>query len=159
MTSIVRAALLAALTWFPAAAFAQDLFVPAPAPSEKETTSSSRAPEAPVAPDGRAALVGTWKLDAKGGIKCGDGTIHFSQASSGALSGYADVGMTDPTSDFRDISVSGPTVTLTYGYFNAMNGDPRIKTLSGQFDEARTTIRGVQLGQDVDGCTFTMTKR
>ena len=32
-------------------------------------------------------------------------------------------------------------------------------TRSGQFDEARTTIRGVQLGQDVDGCTFTMTKR
>ena len=161
MNVIARLALACALLLSPAAALAEDegIYVPPTKPAEEKPAPRPKAPAAPPVPDGRAALVGIWKFDAKGGLKCGDGTIQFSQSSSGKLSGLADVGMTDATRDFREISVSGHTVTLTYGYFHFMNGDPRVKTLSGQLDESQTTIRGIQIGKDVEGCSFTMTKR
>lgn len=148
------AALTLALLYTPA--FAQDdLFAPAPKPpADKPSPAQAKA-----APDGRSALAGTWKLDSRGGIQCGDGTIIITRNASGKLSGYADVGMTDPTSDFREISLSGQTVTITYGYANMLSGDPRVKTLSGEIDDALTTIRGTQFGRDVDGCRFTMTKQ
>lgn len=149
---------LAALTFaFASAAHAEgDLFVPKPKPMD---SAPKPAPEkSPAKPSPGAVLIGIWKLNAKGGLKCGDGTIQFSQSSSGRLEGFADVGLTDPSRDFREISVSASgSVTITYGFF--FGDDPRVKTLRGQLDSSSSQIKGTEHGEHVDGCTFTMTKQ
>ena len=163
MNTVLRRALIVVLLTLAASvmhhpALAQgDLFVPSPKPAEPEPKPKPAPKKSPTTNLG-AALVGIWKLNAKGGLKCGDGTIQFSQSSNGRLEGFADVGLTDPSRDFREISVSSSgSVTITYGFF--FGDDPRVKTLRGQLDSTGSQIKGTEYGEHVDGCTFTLTKQ